>query len=108
MKDLLPIGSVVYLKNIDRPMMICGFCPTGPARPGYVYDYSGFPYPMGYMDPTKIFQFDNQDIEKIVAMGYQDRETFVYMTALEEKIDDIKAETAAQFADTPADENQGE
>lgn len=102
-RDLLPIGSVVYLKGAEKPMMICGFCPTGPAKPGYVYDYSGFPYPEGYMDTLKIYQFDSEQIEKVLALGYQDRETFVYMNALQQKIDDVKRQTAENYAKAKAD-----
>ena len=102
-RDLLPIGSVVCLKGAEKPMMICGFCPTGPARPGYVYDYSGFPYPEGYMDTLKIYQFDSEQIEKVLALGYQDRETFVYMNALQQKIDDVKQQTAENSEKAKAD-----
>lgn len=102
-RDLLPIGSVVCLKGAEKPMMICGFCPTGPARPGYVYDYSGFPYPEGYMDTLKIYQFDSEQIEKVLALGYQDRETFVYMNALQQKIDDVKRQTEENYEKAKAD-----
>lgn len=97
-RELLPIGSVVNLAGTEKAMMICGFCPTGPARPGYVYDYSGFPYPEGYMDTLKIYQFNNEQIESVLALGYQDRELFGYMEMLQDKIDDVKAQTAAKFA----------
>ena len=104
MRELLPIGSVVNLKGTEKAMMICGYCPTGPAKPGYVYDYSGFPYPEGYMDVLKIYQFDNEQIERVLALGYQDRETFLYMTALQEKIEEIKEKTAAKFAESASAE----
>lgn len=96
-RELLPIGTVVNLKGTEKPMMICGFCPTGPAKPGYVYDYSGFPYPEGYMDPLKIYMFDGEQIERVLALGYQDRETFTYMRALMEKVDEVKEKTAANY-----------
>ena len=102
-RDLLPIGTVVNLKGTEKPMMICGFCPTGPARPGYVYDYSGFPYPEGYMDTLKIYQFEGEPIEKVLALGYQDRETFLYIHALQEKIDEIKAATAEKYEKAKAE-----
>lgn len=107
-RELLPIGSVVNLKGTEKPMMICGFCPTGPARPGYVYDYSGFPYPEGYMDTLKIYQFDGEQIERVLALGYQDRETFIYMNALQQRIEDVKRRTAEEYrksAETPQEEN---
>lgn len=94
---LLPIGSVVLLKNSDKALMVCGYCPTGPANPGYVYDYSGFGYPEGYTDTLKIYQFDNEQVDKVFALGYQDAELFVYMGKLQGAIDDIKAQTKAKF-----------
>ena len=92
-RGLLPIGTVVRLKDKKKAVMICGYCPTGPARPGYVYDYSGFPYPEGYGDAFQILQFDSDEIEKLLAMGYQDAETNRYLRALNEKLDDIKKST---------------
>lgn len=106
-RSLLPIGTVVKLKETDKLMMICGFCTTGPAKPGYVFDYSGFPYPEGYMDVLKIYQFDNEQIERVIALGYQDTEVFRYVSSLEQRIDDIKGQVQASYdakeEDTPAD-----
>lgn len=102
-RELLPIGTVVTLTGSEKPMMICGFCPTGPARPGYVYDYSGFPYPEGYMDTLKIYQFDGEQIEKVLALGYQDRETFGYMNKLQQKIDEIKTVTTQKYEEAKAE-----
>lgn len=98
-RELLPIGTVVKLKGTDRSMMICGFAPTGPSKPGYVYDYSGFLYPEGYGETLEVYQFDNEQIELVQAIGYQDRETFRYMEALQETIMDVKEKTAARFAE---------
>lgn len=103
MRELLPIGTVVNIKDMKKPLMICGFCPTGPARPGYVYDYAGFPYPEGYMDALKVYQFDNEQIEDILAMGYQDKETFYYMSALQEKIEEVKQCTAENYEKAKAE-----
>ncbi|MCM1538405.1 MAG: DUF4176 domain-containing protein [bacterium] len=105
-RELLPIGTVVRIKGAEKLMMICGFCPTGPVRPGYVYDYSGFPYPEGYMDTLKIYQFDGEQIEKVMAIGYQDRETFEYMSALNQKIGEIKKQTADRYEEARAKRQQ--
>lgn len=102
-RELLPIGTVVQIKGAEKLMMICGFCPTGPAKPGYVYDYSGFPYPEGYMDTLKIYQFDSDQIEKVMAIGYQDRETFEYMSALNQKAGEIKKQVADRYEETKAE-----
>ena len=102
--SLLPIGTVVKLKDTEKLMMICGFCPTSPAKPGYVYDYSGFPFPEGYMDVLKIYQFDNTQIEKIIALGYQDTEAFHYVAALEKRIDEIKEKVSDTYKNDKEEE----
>ena len=102
-RDLLPVGTVVRLKDKERAVMVSGYCPTGPARPGYVYDYSGFPYPEGYGDALQILQFDGDDIEKLLALGYQDAETSRYLKALNEKIEEIKQKTAENYEKAKAE-----
>lgn len=82
-KKLLPIGTIVQLFEDDVKIIIAGYCPTGTARPGYIWDYSGFPFPLGYRKPDEILQFDHEQIETIYAMGYQDAEQFTFMEQLE-------------------------
>lgn len=105
-RDLLPIGTVVILNGTEKALMVCGYCPTSPARPGYVYDYSGFPYPEGCLDPLKVYQFDGEDIAAVLALGYQDRETHFYMRAVQENIESVKAEVAAAFANAKKEEEE--
>ena len=81
-ENLLPVGSVVRLYNSTTKVMIMGYCPVGQATPGYVWDYSGIPYPYGFMDASKVLQFNKEQIEKIMAIGYQDVETFDFMEKL--------------------------
>ena len=54
--QFLPIGSVVQLKNSTACVMIAGYLPTGPSRPGYVWDYSGMKFPLGYVADNEIDQ----------------------------------------------------
>lgn len=81
-KKLLPIGTVVQLIDDKVKIIIAGYCPTGTARPGYIWDYSGFPFPLGYRKPDEVLQFDHEQIETIFAMGYQDSEQFQFMEQL--------------------------
>lgn len=96
-RELLPIGTVVLLEEMEKAMMICGFCPTGEVNPGYVYDYSGFPYPEGYAEVDKIYQFDHDRIKSVLAIGYQDAETLVFMNELNNRIDIIKETYSKNF-----------
>ena len=89
---LLPVGTVVSLKESTCKVMIMGYCPVGEARPGYVWDYSGVAYPYGYVDGAHVFQFDHEQIEKVMAMGYQDVEQFNFIDKLRPALEDLKAE----------------
>lgn len=88
-EGLLPIGTVVLLKNSQKRVMIIGILQKqmkdGEA---IIWDYSGCFYPEGYMGPDKTFLFNNEQIEKIFAVGYQDQEQFHF----KEKIDQVRNE----------------
>lgn len=85
---LLPIGSVVLLKNSSKRVIIIGVCQRANNNTETIYDYAGCIYPEGYMEPDKMFLFDGNDIDKIYAMGYQDEEQFGF----KEKADSLMAE----------------
>lgn len=90
MKKFLPIGTIVKLKNVDKLTIIAGYFPRGEAQNGHVWDYSAFPYPEGMIDNDKIVQFDNEAIEKIIVMGYQDEIQMQFMRAVMSKADEIQ------------------
>ena len=46
-KDLLPIGSVVMLRDAKKPLMIFGIKQLASERPGEEFDYIGVMYPEG-------------------------------------------------------------
>ena len=77
-KDLLPIGSVIWLKDAERPLMIFGVKQEN-SDTHEVYDYIGVIYPEGNMGPDSQFLFMHDDIEKVVFRGYEDtsREEFI-------------------------------
>lgn len=90
-KKYLPIGTVVKLKEVDKLALIAGYFPRGASREGYVWDYSAFPYPEGMIDNDKVLQFDNESIEKIVVMGYQDEKQMQFMRVMMNKADELKS-----------------
>jgi len=76
---LLPIGSVVLLKESSKRVMIIGLCQKLVSDSGEViWDYSGCVYPEGYMGPDKTYLFNGDQIERIFAVGYQDEEQFAF------------------------------
>ena len=84
---LLPIGTVVLLKNSKKRVMIIGVLQKQIKDDmEIIWDYSACLYPEGYMSPDKTILFNEEQIEKIFAVGYQDAEQFEF----KEKIDEIR------------------
>lgn len=90
-RKFLPIGTVVKLKEVDRLAIIAGYFPKGTARGGYVWDYSAFPFPEGMIDNDKVIQFDNEAIERVLVMGYQDEQQMKFIRVVMQKADEIKS-----------------
>ena len=72
--EILPIGSVVLLKNSERKVMVMGLLQGNPEHLDKVYDYCGCIYPEGYMDANNIFLFDEEQIQEISFRGFDDEE----------------------------------
>ena len=70
MKDFLPVGSVVRLKDEDRLFAIAGFCQALPEDDAEIFDYAAVPYPYGYINSDMLFLFNNDDIDEIKFTGY--------------------------------------
>ena len=60
MKDLLPIGSVVTLKEGTKRLMIIGRLQQN-VRTKKVYDYAGCLWPEGYMDKEHCYVFNHDE-----------------------------------------------
>lgn len=99
---LLPIGSVVQLQNSTARVMVAGYLATAPSRPGYVWDYSGFKFPLGYVRDEEIYCFDQDQIEVILALGYQDSEQFAFIHKLEQSSEKVKEEEMRSQAEGAA------
>ena len=78
-KSLLPIGSVVLLKESTKRVMIVGVLQKQVKESEeIIWDYSGVYFPEGYMGPDRTFLFNNNQIERVYALGYQDEEQFAF------------------------------
>ncbi len=73
---LLPIGSVVLLKESTKRVMIMGFAQAKPGNHDVVYDYCGCLYPEGYMDSESFYLFNHGQIDVVYNVGYMDQEQF--------------------------------
>lgn len=71
--DLLPIGSVVRLKEGTKKYMICGRIQAD-ENERRIYDYSACFFPEGLIDPSQIFLFDRNAIDVVFFIGYQDQD----------------------------------
>lgn len=91
--SLFPIGTVVILHNSTAAVMIAGYLAESDQQPGYIWDYSGFLYPIGLRDEREVYTFDHTQIEQVLAIGYQDGESFAFM----KKLKDVAAEMAAHL-----------
>ena len=73
-KELLPIGSIVLLKNGEKRLMIIGIKQSNMDEGGKEYDYLGILYPEGHIGEEFQYLFNHEDINKIVFRGYEDKE----------------------------------
>ncbi|WP_294402440.1 DUF4176 domain-containing protein [uncultured Ruminococcus sp.] len=94
LQGILPIGTVVLLKNATKRLMIIGVCQKN--REGVIWDYSAVIYPEGYMSADKTIMFNNEDIDKIYAMGYQDAEQFNFKAEIDAAMEKYRSESVAQ------------
>lgn len=86
---LLPIGTVVLLKDSTKRIMIIGELQKQKIDDQEkIWDYAGCLYPEGYMGPDKTFLFNSDQIDRIYAIGYQDEEQFEFKV----KIDALRKE----------------
>lgn len=71
-KEYLPLGSVVYLLNGTKKLMIVSRALIMRKDDGFLFfDYGGVPYPEGLMD-ERIAYFQHEAINKVVFEGYKD------------------------------------
>ena len=87
MKKILPIGSVVLLKDAEKRIMIIGYYPTTIVDNKEVtYDYSGCLFPEGVIDSDKSMLFNQDDIDHLFFYGLMDEEQEEFAKALEEAV----------------------
>lgn len=71
-RKLLPIGSVVLLKNGKKKLMIYGVMQSD--ENGKPYDYLGVLYPEGYIGSKAQFLFQHEDVDEVCFLGCEDEE----------------------------------
>lgn len=81
-KGLLPIGSVVTLKEGTKKLMIIGVKQTD-LDTSKEYDYLSLIYPEGFLNASAMFFFNSEAIERIHYIGYSDKERTEFLNKLE-------------------------
>ena len=92
--SILPIGTIVYLKEGSQKLMILNRGVTiGQNGENVLFDYSAAFYPMG-LNPEQLFYFNRDDVDKVVYKGYTDEEeerfAEIYQSWLDENATTIK------------------
>lgn len=77
MKDFLPLGSVVLLKESNKRLMIFGRKQTTAGNPK-VFDYIGCLFPEGHISADRAYLFDHNQISRVYLVGFQDGEEILF------------------------------
>lgn len=73
MKEYLPIGTIVILKNGEKKLMIYGRRQKS-IENGDNYDYIACLYPEGNINEEYMYLFNNEDVNNVIYRGYSDIE----------------------------------
>ena len=93
---VLPIGSVVLLKDSSKKLMITGFAQVAADDPNRIYDYEGCVFPEGFLGPDQTYLFDSEQIENIFFIGYQDQEQMAFKIRIDEALTEIRNKESVQ------------
>ena len=88
-RNLLPIGSVVLLKEGEKRLMICGRIQAN-SEDDTIYDYSACFYPEGIIDPSSMYFFNADAIERVFFIGFQDAEEFQYSESVLDTLGELE------------------
>jgi len=78
--NLLPVGSVVTLKEGTKRLMTFGIIQSIQEEGGKEFDYIAVPYPEGNIGQEYQYMFNHSDIETVDFRGYEDieRQDFIF------------------------------
>ena len=93
----LPIGSVVHVEGAPSLMVVAG-CMQKDAEDGRLWDYFGYPYPIGNFGEAAGAVFNKDAIDGVYFVGYQDVDGLRYQDVLEADEDEFNRQKAAAEA----------
>lgn len=80
-KTLLPLGTLVYLEDGTKKIMVVGrgaVMEDGESGEDVYFDYMGCAYPEG-IDPENAIFFNEENIDQVLHEGYTDEEEQRFM-----------------------------
>lgn len=80
--ELLPIGSVIRLREATKSLMIIGVCQTNEGN-GKTYDYLGVLWPEGNMGDGSQVLFNHDDVERVEFCGLNTQERKDFLVRLD-------------------------
>lgn len=91
MEELLPIGSIVILKDAKKKIMIIGIMQIKRMSDGsnVAYDYLGVPYPEGYIGKEAGLLFNHDKIQEVIFKGYSNEDREIFVTLIQKVMDKI-------------------
>ena len=92
-EGILPIGSVVLLKDSTKKVMIMGFCQKEESDEENIWDYAGCLYPEGYLGSNQVYLFNGEQIERVYSVGYQDEEQFEFKIKVDAVLQSLREES---------------
>lgn len=82
-ENLLPIGSVIRLRDAEKRLMIFGVKQSAASENGPASaDYIGVLYPEGNVGPDHQYLFNHEDIDEVVFRGFEDSERDAFISEL--------------------------
>ena len=96
-ENLLPIGSVVLLREGNKRVMITGRIQVR-AGEKRIYDYSACWYPEGILSPKEMFFFDHDAIGHLFFVGFQDEEELLYRSQTLADLGELYVDDKGQIA----------
>ena len=82
---LLPLGSIVILKDGDKKLMIYGRVQIA-AEINKSFDYIACLWPEGNLDIEHIYLFNHLDIDTVTHRGYSDYEDIAFLEVIDEQL----------------------
>ena len=88
-KDLLPIGSVVQLKDTEAKLVITGRI-ISDERMERIFDYVGVLYPLGISADNDQYFFNRETIETVYHVGYIGEEELAFKREVLDKLGELE------------------